>query len=458
VGFLPASDLVLALDEDRGLIEKGVFSELVEAGGYVKILYGEHRDDFEDAEGPAAGPEKEAASSAAAPGAGTSPEEDEDLRRQQGDVTVYRYFFANVGLATTVTLLCIEVWCSFLTTFPTVWLKWWSDANSERPNERTGFFLGIYAGLQATTVVSFFVLTFYGVVVIAARSGINLHKKLLSTVMLAPLSVFATTDIGSFTTRFSQDIGLLDRNLPIALFVTISNFLNVIGTAALIAAATGFVALSFPLIVAVFYFLQRAYLRTSRQLRFLDLEEKAPVYTQFLETLGGLATIRAFAWESRALELNHRLVDRAQRPFYLLLMIQQWLTIVLDLVTTGLAILVVGIAVRLRESVSVGLTGVSLVQLITLAETVKLLIQFWTSLETSIGAVARIKNFSEETPDENLPGERHEPPPEWPGRGEIRIDGISVSYGENLAHKALQDISLSISPGEKIGICGRTGR
>lgn len=179
--------------------------------------------------------------------------------------------------------------------------------------------------------------------------------------------------------------------------------------------------------------------------------------TQFLETLGGLPTIRAFGWGKSALELNHKLVDKSQRPFYLLLMLQQWLTLVLDLVVTGLALLIVGLAVRLRDSVSVGLTGVSLVQLISFAETLKLLIQFWTSLETSIGAVARIKNFREETPDERLPGENHAPPSDWPASGAVEIREISASYGEDLEAKALDGISLSLSAGQKVGVCGRTG-
>lgn len=217
-------------------------------------------------------------------------------------------------------------------------------------------------------------------------------------------------------------------------------------------------ATTFPLLFVLYFYLQRGYLRTSRQLRFLDLEEKAPVYTQFLETLSGLATLRAFNWCAAAIEKNHELVDRSQRPFYLLIMVQRWLVLVLDLVTTALALIVVGFAVHLRGSVSVGLTGVSLVQLISLSETLNMLIQFWTSIETSIGAVARIKQFAEETGEENLPGEVHEPPASWPDRGEIVIEDLSASYGEDGSVKALEGISLMIQPGEKVGICGRTGR
>ena len=45
-------------------------------------------------------------------------------------------------------------------------------------------------------------------------------------------------------------------------------------------------------------------------------------------------------------------------------MIQQWLTLVLDLVAMGLALIVTGLAFKLRNVVSPGFTGVALVQII----------------------------------------------------------------------------------------------
>jgi ATP-binding cassette, subfamily C (CFTR/MRP), member 1 len=139
-------------------------------------------------------------------------------------------------------------------------------------------------------------------------------------------------------------------------------FLTTIGQIGLIASASYYLILTFPFLFTVYYFMQRYYLRTSRQMRFLDLEEKAPVFTQFIESLAGLATIRAFRWQKPSIEENHRLVDRSQKPFYLMYMIQTWLVLVMDMTTCGLAILVVGVAVKLREgnaAVSVGFTGVS---------------------------------------------------------------------------------------------------
>lgn len=81
-------------------------------------------------------------------------------------------------------------------------------------------------------------------------------------------------------------------------------------------------AIALPFALVSVYLIQRYYLRTSRQLRLLDIEAKAPLYSQFIETLGGLATIRAFGWQHALQRRNHELLDTSQKPFYLLACIQ----------------------------------------------------------------------------------------------------------------------------------------
>ncbi|KAM0225506.1 hypothetical protein ACHAQD_001442 [Fusarium lateritium] len=457
--FLSSADLVICLNKEGRISEQGTIHDLENADGYVHSLLTNKTNDS-SIETSELTPEHDDTEQAPKSAQGTPKKLDEenDTRRQRGDSTVYKYYFSSTGSLFMIALLVLEIIWAFLESFPTIWLKFWSDDNA-KGNDRAGYYLGVYAALQITGVIWFAVLIWFVIVLIAAKSGITLHKRLLSTVIRAPLSLFTTTDLGSITTRFSQDIGMVDNHLPLGLVVTLASFFGTIAKAGLLAASTPYIAATFPLLAAVYFYLQRGYLRTSRQLRLLDLEEKAPLYTQFLETLSGLATIRAFGWGGAVVQANHDLVDRSQRPFYLLMIVQRWLVLVLDLTTAALALLLVGLAVRLREEVDVGLTGVSLVQLISLSETVNMLIQFWTSIETSIGAVARIKQFAEETGEESLPGETQEPPTQWPDKGAIQISDLSASYGDGKGDviKALDAVSLEIKAGEKVGICGRTG-
>ncbi|KAF4343098.1 multidrug resistance-associated 1 [Fusarium beomiforme] len=424
VDFLSSADVIISLDKEGRISEQGTFHELAETGGYVQSLLKDRRA---HSSGNSEHVTKDNGEKNTKKVQATPNQEDHetDTRRQRGDSTVYRYYFSSTGGLFMIALLVLEIIWAFLEGFPTIWLKFWTDDNA-KGNDRAGYYLGIYAALQITAVTCIKVWYY------------------------SPPEVVVNCD---------QDIGIVDNHLPLGLVVTLASLFGAIAKAGLLASSNPYLAAAFPVLGAIYYYLQRVYLRTSRQLRLLDLEEKTPLYTQFLETLSGLATIRAFGWKDAVIQTNHSLVDRSQRPFYLLMIVQRWLVIVLDLTTAALALLLVGLAVRLRGDIDVGLTGISLVQLISLSETVNMLIQFWTSIETSIGSVVRIKRFAEETGEENLPGETHEPPLQWPDKGAIQINNLTASYGDvnGEVFKALDALSLEIKGGEKIGICGRTG-
>ncbi|KAL5380837.1 hypothetical protein PMIN02_010502 [Paraphaeosphaeria minitans] len=191
-------------------------------------------------------------------------------------------------------------------------------------------------------------------------------------------------------------------------------------------------------------------------MRLLDIEQKAPLYTQFAETLGGLATIRAYSWTQHTIEHSNKLIDNSQKPYYLMYAIQRWLSLVLDLIIVALAILVVGVAIALRNAISPGFTGVSLTQIISFSSYLKLMVMFWTQMETSIGAVARIKQFGEQTASEH-DSDVQVPPQDWPSCGEVTINNVTAKYAPDKDATALSYVSLTIRPGEKIGIVGRTG-
>jgi ATP-binding cassette subfamily C (CFTR/MRP) protein 1 len=159
------------------------------------------------------------------------------------------------------------------------------------------------------------------------------------------------------------------------------------------------------------------------------LEANAPLYSHFIETLSGLITIRAFGWAEFYTLKNRVLLNNSQKPYYLLLCIQRWLVFVLDLVVAGLAVVLVGMAVALRAKLNAGLIGLALVNMMSLSHALTQLVQHWTLLETSLGAIARIKDFSENTPTETSPGEIDNPDPSWPSQGALRFENVSASYG-----------------------------
>lgn len=187
-----------------------------------------------------------------------------------------------------------------------------------------------------------------------------------------------------------------------------------------------YLAVTIPVLAAVLLLLQRYYLSTSRQVRLIDIEIKAPLYKTFVETVAGASIIRSFRWNDTFHERYGELMNQAQRPFYMLLCIQQWLVLVLDLIVGALAVLIVAIAMSVTGKLSAGSTGVALVLVLDFNALLTQTIQSWTKLETSIGAVARVQDFVRNTPSERRSPQV--PPPDWPQRGEIRFQHVVARY------------------------------
>ncbi|GKU22899.1 unnamed protein product, partial [Fusarium langsethiae] len=379
----------------------------------------------------------------------------DDAGRRSGDMAIYMYYMHAIGWIPTlifVLAICAYIFCQC---FPTIWLNWWAAANAKEPFTRLGYYLGIYAMLGALSIIFLVLSTWQMIVTMVPLSGNNFHQSLLKTVLDAPMSFFAATDAGTTINRFSQDLQLIDMDLPLSALNTFATFVLCIAEMILIAVGSHYTAIAFPFLLATLWVVQHAYLRTSRQLRFMDLEAKSPLYALFTETVTGLATLRAFGWRDALEKKHHELLDRSQRPFYLLYAVQRWLTLVLDMIVTVIAVLVVVLVTQLRGVLPAGLIGVALVNIIQFSQHLKLLLTFWTTLETHIGAISRIKSFTSDTASEHEPQETEQPPSVWPSKGTIMFDQVSAGYKES--EDVLKNITLTIEAGQKIGICGRTG-
>jgi ABC-type multidrug transport system fused ATPase/permease subunit len=107
-------------------------------------------------------------------------------------------------------------------------------------------------------------------------------------------------------------------------------------------------------------------------------------------------------------------------------MIQSWLTLVLDLVVMVMAVVLTTLAVRLHSNS--GFAGASLVTLMSFGENLSGIVIYYTRLETSIGAIGRLRTFNETVKPEDRDEEDITPPERWPYSGEIELQGISASY------------------------------
>ncbi|OAR02082.1 hypothetical protein LLEC1_05008, partial [Akanthomyces lecanii] len=373
--------------------------------------------------------------------------------RQRGDVRLYSLFIRPIGW---VKMGLYTVFTSVFAAgevIPEIYLRIWIETNPDKSE----LFIG-YVGVVAATCATGCLVYWFLYAKLSPRASSQLHRRLVNSTMGSTLRFLSTTKTGVLLNQYSQDMTLLSRNLPAAFLRTIHCGTNAIIQIGIILAGATYLAGTLPAILIALFFIQRYYLRTSRQIRHLDLEAKAPLHTYFEETAAGLTHIQTFRWQDPNVKRGILLLEESQKPFYVFLAVQQWLGMVLGLLAAALGTLLVALALFIDQSSSSSSIGLSFMGLIYLNIALQNTMVAWTELETASGALARLSLFEEQTPQE-LRQSSQGLPRDWPSKGRVDMRNVSASYTpeNDDSQPALRDVSLSISSGQRIGVIGRSG-
>ncbi|SMY20782.1 unnamed protein product [Zymoseptoria tritici ST99CH_1A5] len=375
----------------------------------------------------------------------------QDFSQHTGDAALYAYYFRSLNLADLFFFILSTALYAFFITIPQYWLQQWTRSDGTQ----TFFYVAGYIMISILSWSSTSVQMWSVLVRMAPRSGLRLHRRLLRIVSSAPLWYFSETDSGSIMNRFSQDVQIIDKQVPAALQTVVTQLFKLVMQTVLLSTTGTWLTFSLLACMPVVYYIQRAYLQTSRQLRALELEAKAAVTSNFSETVEGIETIRAFDWTNAARQANIKAIDTAQRPELALLNLQRWLNLILDLLSGSIATGVVAMAVSLRGTVSGAQIGIALNSMLVVSSTLLKLVESWTTLETSISTVARLKELEETVPTEEGEDVDGQLSKAWSVEGRIEFRDVTVAYSSDMV--ALRHLNLDIAAGQKVVVCGRTG-
>lgn len=209
-----------------------------------------------------------------------------------------------------------------------------------------------------------------------------------------------------------------------------SVLMSVVIDTGIISSGATYAAAFIPFSIVVLYGVQHYYLRTSRQLRHLSLESVTPLYSLFTETTSGIEHIRAFNWQDEFMAQNLELLNRSQGPVYSAYCLQVWMGLVLDLCILGMALVLVAFALYFPSSTSATAIGLALVNLVSFSERSTGVMECWVKLETSLGSIARTREFNKAVCLEKLIDTFQDGsiPNVWPSAGEIEISNVTAAY------------------------------
>nr|XP_054751164.1 ATP-binding cassette sub-family C member 9-like [Lytechinus pictus]XP_054751165.1 ATP-binding cassette sub-family C member 9-like [Lytechinus pictus] len=383
--------------------------------------------------------------------------EKEEMERGSVSYRVYLYYLGAITYPVVLIVTFFILSQSGIRIGTNFWLSKWSESNLDpnATNDDLTYWIGGYAGLSFGTIAAQLIASALLVFssLIAAKS---LHLAMLHTIIRVPMRFFDTTPIGRIINRFSNDTQIVDMKLINTLNGLLGSMMNCLSAIVVNAVVTPiFLAIVFPVAVA-YIFLQKYFITTSRELQRLDSVSKSPVFAYFSETLGGLATIRAYNSQKTFYRTIMERINVNNTAYLYLQTANRWLAARLDFIG-ALVVLLAGLTTTISAVVFGGVpaseVGLAISYALQVSGYLNWVVRSAADTEMQMNAVERVKYYS------SLKREQYEglePPLNWPHRGQISIDNVSVRYAADL-DPVLQEVSVNIQAGEKVGICGRTG-
>uniref|UniRef100_A0A803XKI8 ATP binding cassette subfamily C member 8 n=1 Tax=Meleagris gallopavo TaxID=9103 RepID=A0A803XKI8_MELGA len=287
----------------------------------------------------------------------------------------------------------------------------------------------------------------------------KLHASLLNKIILAPMRFFETTPLGSILNRFSADCNTIDQHIPATLECLSRSTLLCVSALAVISYVTPMFLIALVPLAIMCYFIQKYFRVASRDLQQLDDSTQLPLLSHFSETVEGLTTIRAFRYEAKFRQKLLEYTDSNNIASLFLTAANRWLEVRMEYIGACVVLIaaVTSITSCLYSKLSSGLVGLGLTYALMVSNYLNWMVRNLADMEIQLGAVKRIHGLLK-TEAENYEGLSLNELMNisWKDRGEIQIQNLSVRYDSNLK-PVLKHVNAHISPGQKIGICGRTG-
>nr|XP_046212969.1 ATP-binding cassette sub-family C member 3 isoform X5 [Oncorhynchus gorbuscha] len=288
------------------------------------------------------------------------------------------------------------------------------------------------------------------------RAAELMHLHMLQRLLRAPQGFFESTPTGRVLNRFSKDVDIIDSHIPDNIDIWMRTFWYTVNVLIVCSALTPLFLLVVVPLMVFYWWVQRFYVATSRQLKRLESVSRSPIYSHFSETVTGASVIRAYCRHDAFVLMSDMKVDDNQKSYYPGIVSNRWLGVRIEFIGNCIVLFAALFAVIGKDKLNPGLVGLSVSYALLVTMSLNWMVRMTSDLESNIVAVERVKEYSETKTEAPWEVEDKKPSPDWPSQGNVEFSDYSVRYREGL-ELVLKNLTLSVKGGEKIGIVGRTG-
>ena len=458
--FLPQADNIVWIQDGalkyqgdyEGLLSSGIDTEmLINAGGEEAADSAEERDggrraDTKDAAGEDIGRAKDL----------TGIED-----REKGAIAseVYKLFVTSSGGWSKATLVIVLYMLEMALRAGTdAWIGVWTSGQGDYPlwvylttYLALGIAFSIVCGVRAYALLLRFVV-----------AALSLHHQLLDHVLQLPIMFFDTNPSGRIVNRFSRDMEIIDSVLSTSMIQFLSCVANVLITVAIISVAAATSSIPYLLavwvpVIAIYYFVQRYYIPTAREVQRIESVTRSPIYAHFGETVAGVNSIRAFQREADFVRMSDQLMDANSNAYITQRLAAAWLSMRLD----AIGMIIVGMAgfLAVSGSMDVVFAGLMLTYSIEVTKFLKFGTQLASKVESDFNSVERVQQYltpPTEGARDTAPEVAAALPSPFPAANAIEFKDFTMRYRPGLP-LVLKGLSFAVRENEKVGIVGRTG-
>ena len=271
--------------------------------------------------------------------------------------------------------------------------------------------------------------------------------------LILPMKFYSMRDTGEIISRFNDASSIRDIVSEASLTIMMDTIMAVVGAVVLFNSNRLLFLISVVMLI-LYGIIVFVYNKPIKKINRKIMEMNSKVTSQFVETINGIETIKAFNQEDNEKEKTDKLYKKFLKKVFnggVLSLSQQTITMFVAVVGE-LVILWVGVAYVIKGELTLGELITFNALLGYFIEPIKNLINLQPSIQTAVVAADRLGEILDITPEYNYEHEQL--------NDKIKFDKISISnldfrYGTR--ELVLKDINLEICRGEKIAFVGESG-